>query len=673
MRQILLLAVIIAFAAESHAQRNDFDCRDRSFWYELKVSDSNDFQRAGLSFIPCDNIDSIVNYDAYNYTILALYRFAYRGLADNRFKLPENPDCINSGGFRYSLNFAAVHNQASYDSLVVCLNKEFELKTRKVEIDTTVYTMSIKEGAGIIILKEEPEKKGASTQCRPDSIFFKASYDGRIIANHVSDMIGFYVEIPPDMEKQFYEIDFAEKANGIDERIAALKEHGIILTKSKKKIEYVQITNIYSDFDATADEFKYPPKQLRADADTFFNIVERTHINPYYHVGKEAFDRRKAQIYSQLNRPLTKFEFYKFISTVNSSLDNHTKIDDYPQEKTLQRQLEENNELAFPDVVFKNGELFTQIDNKEVALKSINGVDVKNMIARIFESFPHLPKVCFKYNIERYFIYYLALYFDIHSPFSVEYKRGFRTKKANVEGLSLEKTACYAFESDLISAYNKPIQYKIYPESSTAILHINTFSKQFIANIMDEQLNSFSDSLNLLNIENLFIDVSKNQGGDFGLLYHTFDFFRHDTLFLDYDKTTKDSLLVNIHIPNHRDTVNLPKDDEKLFGGKIFVLQGTRTFSCGDLFCRIVRQNNLGVLIGKNTSQFTKDYLPMHRFRLPYSQLYAASAFEFWDFSKSCKTETTEPDLQWDTDNTFEFSESELNAILSAWKKKKKK
>jgi hypothetical protein len=700
MRQILLLAVIVAFAAESHAQQNDCDS---SFVFGLKWTEGSHGEPSSeLWFVPCGSTDSIVHHYPTSQKILALYQFAYRGLPENRFEFPENLNYINSDRFRCSLSFSAVHNQESYDSLVARLNKDFEFKTRKIEKDTTVYIMNIKEGNGVKVLKEKPEAQNYEVGWPSDSLFIKMRMDGKTIAYCVSELIGISVEVPFNIEKQFYEVNIAEKLkrpDEIDDRIAVLEKHGIAVKKLTDKVEYIQVTNLYSDFDATESQFKYPPKQVRADAGTFFSVVERMHINPYYNVGIEAFDRKIAQIYSQLNTPLTKDEFHKLMCTINSSLDCHTQIvNPGLQEENVFQRLKDSGELVFPDIVFKNGEVFTRIDNKEVALKSINEVEVATLVSNIIELFPHYPKAWLDYHIERYFSYYINSYFDIHSPYSVEYKLENLIKKEDIEGLRCEESESYSFLDSLIGAHKAPIQYKIYPESSTAILYINSFTKQsiayntmaenkldsfsdyiklwkfddlFIADIMDKKLNNLADSLKRLKIENLFIDVSKNIGGDLILLYHAFEFFQHDTLFFDYDRTTRDSLLVKKHTPNHRETVSLPKDNEKLFGGKIFVLQGTLTNSAGDFFCRIIRQNKLGILIGRNTSQFTKAYGPAHSFRLPYTQLPVYCAFTLWDFSKSCKTETTEPDMQWDTDNTIEFSESELNAILSAWKKKK--
>jgi hypothetical protein len=711
MKQILLLAIVIASVTASHAQQQEENNCNPDFTFELKLCDKNYAPPSSdLWFTPYGSTDSIVHYDAKTQRIIALYQFAYRGLSKDRFKFSENLNYIDYDfPFRYSLNLSAIDNQENYDSLVARLNKEFEFKTQKIALDTIVYTMTIKEGAGVTILKGKPEglpdKKYTGAGWSRDSVFFKAKTVGKSIAYLIKAISGISVEISLDMENRYYDVFIEEKANrpdDIEEKFTVLqdvfKQYGIILEKETNKVEYVQITGLYSDFDATSDGFKYSPKQLRADADSFFHTVERKHINPYYHVGKEAFDQKKSQIYAQLNTPLTKKEFYKLISTINSSLDAHTQINNPAlSAKNILQQLKDDSELVFPDIVLKNGKVFTRIKNKKVELKSINGMDVKNMTASIIESCPHLPEAWLDYYIDRFFPFWLPLYFDIHSPFSIEYKRGFRTKKEDIEGLRCEESDSYSYVDDLVSAQETPIDYEIYHESSTAILYINSFDSQniadasnmksfqnlsdlmglryleddFIAKLMDVKLKRLFDSLNQFQIKNLFIDVSKNTGGNFGPLYHVFNFLRHDTLFLDYDKTVKDTLPVEISTPNHRDTVGLPKFDENLFNGNIFVLQGTQTFSGGDLFCRIVRQNNLGVLIGRNASQYTKTYIPAHGFSLPYTRLVASIAFEYWDFSKTCNTETTVPDMQWETDNKFDFSENELNEILSAWEKKK--
>jgi hypothetical protein len=77
-----------------------------------------------------------------------------------------------------------------------------------------------------------------------------------------------------------------------------------------------------------------------------------------------------------------------------------------------------------------------------------------------------------------------------------------------------------------------------------------------------------------------------------------------------------------------------PQKDKSLFGGNIFILQGTRTYSGGDIFCCIMAENKLGVRFGQETSQYGKTWLP------------------------------AQPDMYWDVDNTYEFSEKELNSMI---------
>jgi hypothetical protein len=97
-------------------------------------------------------------------------------------------------------------------------------------------------------------------------------------------------------------------------------------------------------------------------------------------------------------------------------------------------------------------------------------------------------------------------------------------------------------------------------------------------------------------------------------------------------------------------------------------LQGTRTYSGGDIFCRVIAENKLGVRLGQETSQYGKTFLPSQTQRLVYVNLSLHYAFGFWEFEKFGDG-LLQPDKYWNVDNTYEFSEEELSSMVKSCQK----
>jgi hypothetical protein len=688
MNRIRLLLLIICLLLNACTQTSDFKFKleKRKEWTHWSTTNNGSYL---LSSAWDDDRDSTkVDHYAGMQKILQLYQYAYRNLPVTRFSFPADLDYINyNNPSRYDLIFSAVNNQKNFDSLIVCLNNALELKTRRMEIDTTLYLMSLTEGKGVKNLNSDTI--ASNFRWHWDSnLMIKGAFSGKEFAECIRLYIKQCVELPSELENQFFEVNIFGYAKTDEEKIALLESHGISFEKTPQKVEFIQITNLCSDFGAHDQQFRFPSKQLKEDADYYFGNVENRHINPYYHVGEKEFNRRKANIYEQINTSMTKGEFSELMGTMNSALDGHTRISDFVYRKMAlsNKLLKDRQELVFPKIKYKDGEILTVIDNKEVAINSINGKSVTLVISSITELLSHAPKPLFSLDMETFFSSLLPSMLDIHAPFEVKYTYQNQIQQTEIKGISLEESY-YSYLCELDTAYSHPLQFKIYPNSSVAILYIHSFSENIGQEIWEPVMKSLLDSLYQLKIDNLFIDVSKNMGGNFEPLYHTFDFFRHDTLYMGVEKTEtqpieskfkkrvnkllnilqiKTSIYQTVHKPYSQDIIRLANRDSALFAGKIFVLQGTRTNSCADLFCRIIRQNKLGVLIGQNTGQFTKTYIPAMTNRLtPFTQLEFSCAFGYWDFSHDCDTETLEPDIRWDTDYTFRFSEKELNEIMA--------
>jgi hypothetical protein len=426
------------------------------------------------------------------------------------------------------------------------------------------------------------------------------------------------------------------------------------------------------------DESKlFTPEQLREDADYFFNTLQNYHPNIYYYCEMSEFEQKKRHVYEQLTTSMTQEQFSLILCTMNPCLDTHAQIPIYFLITKGIQNVKEREEFIFPEITLgqgvQNNLIYTKIDNKPKEILFINGMETQKMVSKIQEFKGNFPsKRAFNPDA---FPFFLNSLFNIHPPFTVEYAEKDKKISKEIKGIPLNE--CFAYqESEKEGEYikeNSLIYYEIYPASSIAILSIHSFRTE----VMDTanfhpKMKALSDTLRKMEIKNLFIDVSKNGGGQFEATYQVYDYFQHDTIYLGVSKITRETNGRNTYIPYTKTIIRLPQRDSSLFNGNLFVLQGWGTFSCGDTFCRIVAQNKLGALIGSDTKTYTKDFGYVYTLNLPHTDIQINFPTTFLDFSHDFHTETLAPDMYWDINSKLNFSEKELLEILNAWNKKHK-
>jgi hypothetical protein len=253
----------------------------------------------------------------------------------------------------------------------------------------------------------------------------------------------------------------------------------------------------------------------------------------------------------------------------------------------------------------------------------------------------------------------LPAFFDIHAPFTVVSKSGTNI----IGGISLADASCYKTFLEDEKRQENPIRFTVYPQSSVAVLYVHTFEGNAIhPDSLDLKMKILNDSLKRCNIKNLFIDVSKNMGGDVSVVTDFFNYFQHDTLFCRH--RWKGRLPDNYTEMFPDNIASYPQKDSSLFDGQIYVLQGTRTYSGGDVFCRVMAENKLGVRFGQETSQYGKTCLPAKSQDFASVNLSFRYAFGFWEF-ESFDDALLQPDMYRHVDSTYEFSEEELNSMIT--------
>ena len=574
------------------------------------------------------------------------------------------PAEIKAYSIRYDIKYKVYSDSVPKINpyLIHDLDSVFDFKSEIILVDTVQWMINRIEDGKTVRAIGKGGSGGWSMDYRPGYGYLCGVMSVNKIASQICEYSGFPIvpEFPDDSIKYQLDTLIIPEKLPVDDLIDSLGKQGVFIAKGRRQCEYVKIVSNTCPSAIEDGLFRYSPRQMKADADFFFSTVEKYHVKPYFLHGKSAYKQKKKEIYARLQTCLTKKDFYKTLASINSFLDPHTQIYSTYRIDEI-KKLKNTGEKIFPDIIYREKKYFTVIDGKEKEISSINGMQISVLNDSINSFISDVSPNMRKLIIENSFSLLLPVFYNIHPPYTVETEG----QSEVWTGISIDSSRAYQNEFRDIKAYS----YSVYPKSSIAIFYFNTLQAgAFDMPKFDLKMKELSDSLKVYNINNLFIDVSKNSGGSLELLPLLFSYFQHERVFFHPRIIYREiPPITSAAVPN-LSVISEPVKNDSLFNGKLWILQGTRSYSGGDIICRIMKQNRLGVRIGQKTSQPGKTYIPCVSRRLPYSSLDFNCAFGYWEFQGG-GTEFLEPDMFWDVDDTFDFSETELAAMLDAWQK----
>ena len=407
----------------------------------------------------------------------------------------------------------------------------------------------------------------------------------------------------------------------------------------------------------------YTPKELKADLDFYFEMLYSNHPDPYYYCSLREFEYQKSEIYSQLEQPLNKEQFAWIIGEINSCVDRHSEIFIYtcidPETIDKAREIK-----AFPIVRIVNGKVFFS-DNIEDEIVEINGIATSSILSEMKKYYNwKLPHFVNTRRMMGNWADIILFKYKLKSPYEIRFSK--ENQIHIVEGIVYDEFLKKASASDQRLG-TIGYSYKIFPNSSIAVFYIPTFTdskkEEFLKTYKD-----FHKAVNEQKIKNIFYDLSMNGGGEhYGAA--AVDIVAHDTVYFKLNKIKRENITsvkkyeVNeiVSLPNFQS--DIPKDR------KLFVLQGIGTTSNGDYFCRLVTENNLGILVGQNTGEPITGFTYSTHYEMPNTKIKFMIAAHLWDFSSYFDSETLQPDIYWDVNHLREFTEKELNDIINHYKK----
>jgi hypothetical protein len=348
-------------------------------------------------------------------------------------------------------------------------------------------------------------------------------------------------------------------------------------------------------------------EQLVEDAEFYFQTIEQVHPNPYAYKSIGYVERFKKDIIDQLTHiyDLDKDGFLRILTASNHCFDAHTYIHQVKLLKdVIIKNLEAGGKILPPVQI--NGDIVCMVTKEGIVrLTSINEIPVGDILSslKLYVSSEHTnvnQSVC-EYN----FPFFLLLY-RLKGPFELE-------------GISANGGKIHWTEDGLaptnpyLSVKAPKYRHVIFETDSVAVLEFNSFS-EIDHDKLRQDMTTFFDSLQICGVKHLFVNLIRNGGGKLSPGLILLDNIKHDTVFYTYETVRKVSRQTRdvgfkyeeedigkmVRESYHKSILLPPRPVG--YTGKVYFLQGLRTRSAADQFCRIIAQNpNIGIRVGRET------------------------------------------------------------------------
>lgn len=385
--------------------------------------------------------------------------------------------------------------------------------------------------------------------------------------------------------------------------LSSFSLYGCKNIKTDKKTEEVIDLNTVLTPDEMKEDFDYLVKTLKnVHPKTIdgFSIEQNSIIN---------------KVYEKIENPMTAEEFFfLFHELVISFEDGHTFT-----------QLGKTNGYLNVPVEWLNGGIYivedTDILKKGDKIVSISGKDEDELLG-IFKKIISPENVFWVKAISKYFFFqasYLRHFGLINNDdiMSLDIERDGVIHSVNIP--VIEKLP----RTDNENARDW-VGWNIEEDSNLAVIY---FDKCVYDDEVDDILRNFFKAVSDNGIENIALDLRKNSGGRTELVkqflkyldvekYYTLtSSIRYSKEMKEFGYYEKDSG----YVENERKirTNKKIEDSSLLFSGNVYVLTSFKTFSSANWFSLIIKDNNIGKIIGEPTGNATTRFGDSPMFTMP--------------------------------------------------------
>ena len=382
------------------------------------------------------------------------------------------------------------------------------------------------------------------------------------------------------------------------------------------------------------------PEQMKEDVLFFYKKIEEIHPNPYCVLDKAHYETKKQELLNSLDKPMNKIEFWLKIGQLNSIYDAHTRVG-FPG--NIVEFLSENKSFFFFNGMLKarNKHLYlSNLDGIPDSLKnreilSINNIPTSEIVNNILNYISHESKITIDLHLSRsYFSLLYPLLYDMPQVLNVECVDNLTNNNKNIT-LSMEDFAQWdSVSGEFEKSSFKPYSFKYYEKEDIAIFDLNTFSlhKEGDKDKFDKFIKKAIDTLNMHNIKHLFVDITRNQGGNSSYANIFLDYFNMPKKIYGGEVTYKVSQKTKKYM-NQVDTLTKKYYYRKTkkpctYKNNVYLLQSNLTFSAAVTLSTLFKYNKVGTIIGEETAGLTACYIDSRGFYLPNSGFYMCSSLK---------------------------------------------
>jgi hypothetical protein len=357
------------------------------------------------------------------------------------------------------------------------------------------------------------------------------------------------------------------------------------------------------------------PEKMREDLDHTVRILKRVHPATYHGFT----DRQQTVIdeaYQRIQTPMPAKKFYFVVNSVICSLeDGHTRL--LPMEHGQNRQIDVSIIWIHDAFYVKDDrEPFQQGDR----IIAIGGKSIETIYQQMRTVIPaeneHYRKWSMAEKVQREeFLEYLEVTENDALKIDVERAGNRVTLIAPLKPVA----QCVLPQSP------RPwVGYQVNADLSLGIFYLDRCdpNEQYMKTVR-----AFFEEVNEKQIRNIAIDVRRNGGGNSRVIDEFFRYLNIDRFrsfscdiryseevsqWAGYSETSGYRRGEPCEIKNHR-----VLDSNLLFDGKLYVLTSPETFSSGNWFAVIVKDNALGTIIGEPTGNAPSSYGDAPSFQMP--------------------------------------------------------
>lgn len=381
------------------------------------------------------------------------------------------------------------------------------------------------------------------------------------------------------------------------------------------------------------------PELLHQDIDAFIaGVVERHPDLSKYTDLAEVYQQADI-LKSEITTPMTRQAFFKKVGTLSHYFnDGHTfLIWPYQEYQALQ----ESGKLTFPFAlnVFPEGVFLKygyQYKNnllpKGAKLLSINGIDIDTIFSTSQQLVGGETEVLRKHVVADRFPMMVWAVFGFVDTFDIAFEVDTEKQQINIESSQQWARADNANESTQDDAQlamsDSDFSYHLI-NKETGYLKVATFdvSPDWFEDFIDETF----QKINQQNVKHLIIDIRENGGGNTDTSTYLASYlakkpFRMISSMRERLNTDNRGIFnykgeVGEVLTQDWDDWIAPIDEERRFNGNAYVLISPLSYSSAIVFATAVQDNNLAMLVGRETGGYANQTAQGNLFNLPNSEL----------------------------------------------------